>query len=213
MPPGEKPIIVFGQDEAIYNQNASNTSHWVGPNGERPLLPKNNGIGKMISAFQCRETGWGIYLSSEQLLRVNDRHRGTQYFDTKAAADDVGSSNKSPLTGSLFICTFEFCGTNGYWTGSHAIIQVEDCIDSAKEVFGDRVEIVFLFDHSSGHSKKRTNGLDVKVMYKSWVSKIMRPTSIEKGFVGSFYNYSPARFVIILVKYGQFPEMVSGFIR
>ena len=93
VPPVERPIIVFGQDEAIYSQNASNTSHWVGPNGERPLLPKNYGIGKMISAFQCRETGWGVHLNNEQLLRVNVRCKGTQYFDTKAAAD-VGSRDK-----------------------------------------------------------------------------------------------------------------------
>ena len=45
-PPGVKPIIVFGQDEAIYNQNSTNTSHWVGPNGERPLLPKNKWNGE-----------------------------------------------------------------------------------------------------------------------------------------------------------------------
>ena len=43
---------------------------------------------------------------------------------------------------SPFIHTFKFGGTNGYWTGNHAISQVEDCIDCAKEVFGDRVEIV-----------------------------------------------------------------------
>ena len=67
-PPGEKPIIAFDQNETIYNQNASNTSHWVGPNGERPLLPKNDGIGKIISTFQCRETGWGVHLSNEQLI-------------------------------------------------------------------------------------------------------------------------------------------------
>ena len=89
---------------------------------------------------------------------------------------------------SPFICTFKFGGTNGYWTGNHAIIQVEDCIDCAKEVFGDRVEIVFLFDHISGHSKKRTNGLDVKVMNKSWGGKIMRRTLIENCSVGQFYS-------------------------
>ena len=80
----------------------------------------------MISAFQCRETGWGVHLSNEQLLRVNDRCKGTQYFDTEAATDVLGSINKIALMSSPFIRTFEFGGTNGYWTGNHAIIQVED---------------------------------------------------------------------------------------
>ena len=136
-------------------------------------------------------------MSNEQLLRVNDRCKGTQYFDTKAAADVLGSINKIALMRSPLICTFEFGGTKGYWTGSHAIIQVEDCIDCAKEVFGDRVEIVFLFDHSSGHSKKRTNGLDVKGMNKSWGGKIMRPTLIENGSVGQFYSPNNPAMVLI----------------
>ena len=69
--PGEKPIIIFGQDKAIYNQNSSKTYQWVGPNSERPLLPKNNGMGKMVSAFQSRESGWGIEMTDEQLHQVN----------------------------------------------------------------------------------------------------------------------------------------------
>jgi len=68
--PGEKPIINFGQDKAIYNQNSSNTYQWVGPNGERPLLPKNNGMGKMVSGFQSRQSGWGIEMTNEQLHQV-----------------------------------------------------------------------------------------------------------------------------------------------
>ena len=34
---GAKPIIVFGQDEAIYKQNSSNFMQWVGLNGKCPL--------------------------------------------------------------------------------------------------------------------------------------------------------------------------------
>ena len=54
-----RPTIIFGQDEAVFNENSTNTMQWVGPNGERPLLPKNNGLGVMISAFQSCEFGWG----------------------------------------------------------------------------------------------------------------------------------------------------------
>ena len=89
---------------------------------------------------------------------------------------------------SPFFCTFEFGGTNGYWTGNHAIIQVEDSIDCVREIYADQFEIVFLFDHSSGHAKKRLDGLDVKGMNKSWGGKIMRSTMIEDGCVGPFHN-------------------------
>lgn len=89
-----------------------NTSHRVGPNGKRLPLPKNIGMSTMISAFQCSETGCGIHLSHKQLPRVNDMHCGTQYFDSNAARDVLGSSTKSSLTCSPFICKFEFSGTN-----------------------------------------------------------------------------------------------------
>jgi hypothetical protein len=119
---GAKPIIVFGQDEAIYNQNSSNFMQWVGPNGECPLLPKNNGMGKMISAFQSRESGWGVELSNAQLIEINRHQEGQHDFDQDAAKDVNGTTEKSPLTKLSFIRVFEFGGTNGYWTGSHTII-------------------------------------------------------------------------------------------
>jgi len=64
-PPGSKPIIVLGQDEAVFNENSTNSKQWVGPNGERPILPKNNGLGRMVSAFQSRDLGWGMVLPKE----------------------------------------------------------------------------------------------------------------------------------------------------
>ena len=59
-PAEEKPLIVFGQDESVYNQFSFNGVQWVRPDGKRSLLPKNNGVGKMVSAFQSRETGFGV---------------------------------------------------------------------------------------------------------------------------------------------------------
>ncbi len=84
----------------------------------------------------------------------------------KAARDINGTPEKSPLTESPFVGTFEFGGTNGYCTGHHTILQTEDCIDCLKVIFGEKYETVFLFDHSSGHAKKRLNGLNAKNMTK-----------------------------------------------
>jgi hypothetical protein len=33
---------------------------WVGPQGQRPLLPKSDGMSLMLSAFQSRETGFVV---------------------------------------------------------------------------------------------------------------------------------------------------------
>jgi len=204
--PGKKAIIVFGQDEAIYNQNTTNTMQWVGPGGERPLLPKNNGMGKMISAFQSRDTGWGIKISRQQLIEINKQREGNHYFDRDAATDIHDTTEKRALTESPFVRTFEFGGSNGYWTGSHTIIQTEDCIDCLKVLFGEKYETVFLFDHSSGHAKKRLNGLDAKKMTKGWGGKPMRPTLIEQmdGFVGPFYDANNPR----MVRIGEEQSMV-----
>ena len=50
-PPCSKPIIVLGQDEAVFNENSTSLKQWVGPNRERPIFPKINGLGWMVSAF------------------------------------------------------------------------------------------------------------------------------------------------------------------
>ena len=74
--PKSKPLIIFGQYEVIFNQFCMKNSQWVGPNGERALLPKNSGCGIMIPAFQCRELGFGLDLSEEELKGVNKMRKG-----------------------------------------------------------------------------------------------------------------------------------------
>jgi hypothetical protein len=39
----EKPLIIFGQDKAIFKQYLLNLKHWIGRKGERPLVPKDEG--------------------------------------------------------------------------------------------------------------------------------------------------------------------------
>ena len=52
-PAEDKPLLTFGHDECIYKQFIFSNKAWVGPNGETVLIPKDKGIGIMISAFQC----------------------------------------------------------------------------------------------------------------------------------------------------------------
>jgi hypothetical protein len=62
-PPKTKPLMIFGQDESVYSQFLLGNRQWVGPQGQRPLLPKTDGLSLMVSALQSRETGFGVHIS------------------------------------------------------------------------------------------------------------------------------------------------------
>ena len=82
MPEGCKPIIIFGQDESIFNQFSSRGRQWTGPTGQRAIMLKSSGVGLMISAFQSREVGL-INISDViivfSLLFVHHLHRHNRY--------------------------------------------------------------------------------------------------------------------------------------
>ena len=93
------------------------------------------------------------------------------------------NTKKMPLTESPFVHKFEFGGGKGYWTGNHMILQVEDCIDCLRVLFTDQYNFAFLFDHSSGHAKKRVGGLSVSAMNKGFGGEKLRSTLIKKSKV------------------------------
>ena len=72
-PPGCKPLVSFGHDESIYKQFLILLKTWIGPDGEKNIAPKDDGLGVMISAFQSREFGFGVVVSEEQLKEVNEK--------------------------------------------------------------------------------------------------------------------------------------------
>ena len=75
---------------------------------------------------------------------------------------------KEELKESPFIKYFEFGMDNeGYWGCSHMVTQLEDCVDCVKVMY-PQFDFIFLFDHSSGHSKKRIGGLDASSMNKEF---------------------------------------------
>ena len=191
-PVGSKIVMYVGQDEAIFKQFLFLTKMWVGPNGERPLLPKDEGTGTMISAFISREHGLIREVSPEILAQVNLQRDGEKYADQDAAIEINGSPNKQPLTfdKSPFLVYFEY-GENkeGYWAYSNMVLQFEDAVDVLK-IMHPEFEYVFLFDHSSGHAKQRPDGLNQHRMNRAFGGKTppMRNTLIieEEGFLGQF---------------------------
>jgi hypothetical protein len=64
------------------------------------------------------------------------------------------------------------------------VCQLDDCVDVLNVLFGEQYELLFLFDHSCGHDKKRTDGLIVKNMEKMYGGKQpkMRSTEIQNTY-------------------------------
>ena len=165
----------------------------VGPSGEQPLLPKDEGIGTMISAFICCEHGLTRKFSAQVLDEVNFQRQGKQYADQDSAIKILGSVNKRPLTGDMspFLAFFEYGEKReGFWAYNNMVVQFEDAVDFLK-VMHPAVDFVFLFDHSSGHSKQRPDGLNQHRMNRLFGGKnagAMRNTMIEdkEGYLGAF---------------------------
>ena len=78
-----RPVMFIGQDEAIYIQFLFLSKMWVGPKGERPLLPKDEGTGSMISAFVCREHGLLQQIPINILAEINLRCLGKNYGEER----------------------------------------------------------------------------------------------------------------------------------
>ena len=62
-----------------------------------------------------------------------------------------------------FVREFEY-GTNrdGYLSYENLIIQLEDCIDVTKGIYGNNFILQFMVDHSCGHDWQLEDGLNVK---------------------------------------------------
>ena len=185
---GEKALMIFGQDESVYSQFLLGSRQWVGPLGQRPLLPKTDGLSLMISALQSRETGFGVEISRVQMEEINESRHGKTYVDVDAAMAIHGQAAKKDLKKSPFVVYFELGANNeGYWTYNHMAIQFEDCVDCLRVLY-PHFDFAFLFDHSQGHAKKLVNGLDAYSMNRGYggVQPRMRESIIkqEDGYLG-----------------------------
>ena len=167
--PLDKILIVFGQDESVFKAFAMNKSSWV-IDGMVPKREKGEGPGLMVSAMQSYEFGFGLELSADELAQVNAVRLGEHYCDTAAAIELTGTSLKPPLKSSPFVMYFELGkAKSGYWGYNHMQSQLEDCVDVLRVVCKGSAdgtdkfmfEFAFEFDHSSGHSKQRADGLSV----------------------------------------------------
>ncbi len=118
----------------------------------------------MISAMQCREFGFGLEMSREQLEKVNQFRQGKKYADEEAAKARRGSEYKTALTCSPFIIEFSYgVQEQGYWNYKHMVIQFKYCMDSLTTLYPE-FDYLFLFDHSCGHDKQREDEKKQKII-------------------------------------------------
>ncbi len=70
------------------------------------------------------------------------------------------------------------------------IVQLEDYIECFAVTCNDEYDFVFLFDHSSGHAKKRPNGLDASTMNKGHNGILQDPSPIKQymRYLIEFHN-------------------------
>jgi hypothetical protein len=73
-----KMLIIWGHNEAIVKQFAL-TKKMEGPNRETAIVPKDEGAGIRISAFQSRESGFGQQMSKQELTLVKAYCRDKTY--------------------------------------------------------------------------------------------------------------------------------------
>jgi hypothetical protein len=158
---------------------------WTAPDGSCGLIPKDEGLGVMLSAFVSREFGFGMKLSQEELIIVN-RFRACQenklYKDTAAANDKLGSDLKAELTESPFVKEFEYGASDsakGYWCYEWMHLQLEDCVDVIQALYL-QFDFVFMVNHSCGHDRKRPDGLSANEIRKGFggAQAKMRSTKI-----------------------------------
>jgi hypothetical protein len=187
-----RPIIFIGQDECVFSQYSFSSKTWKGPKGESKLVPKSEGESLMISGFQSRVFGLGLgrEITNDEHQQINARRNlpeYNEYLSAEAAMELNGTVKKEDLPKSdPFLRKFELGkDKDGYWNYFRMSLQLEDVVDCLVILYPD-CDFVFLFDQSSGHAKKRKDGLNAAVMNVQWGGKqpLMRPTVLVEGCLG-----------------------------
>ena len=142
---------------------------------EFSLVPKDEGMGFMVSLIVSRDFGIGFqkFWNKDISKKVNEYRRGKKYHDKEAAIAALRHTEKKDLLQDPFVRIFEYghgVTKQGYWTYDHMVCQCEDCIDVLTCVFDRQFDYCILLDHSQGHDRKKTDGLNMEKMTKGYSS-------------------------------------------
>ena len=85
-----RPMMIIGQDESAFTQYLLRAKTWVGPSGQRPLLPQSESDGNMMSVFISRVFGFGRVLTEDQSARINyPRCHGSTRYNQQVALHKI----------------------------------------------------------------------------------------------------------------------------
>jgi hypothetical protein len=131
--------------------------NWVSPCGTWVLVPKDEGQGVIVFAFQSREFGFGFIMSPEQLQQVNDMRRGKKCKDEEAAISRLGKAYKKDLLKSPFIKEFEYGASNeGYWYYDHMVLHLRMLLTASLHCICSTITCSCLIIHAGIRSKEKT---------------------------------------------------------
>jgi hypothetical protein len=188
-----RPVICVGEDESAFSQYAFSTKSWKGPNGEQKLLPKGEGETLMVAGFMSRQFGLGKHLTEEHLIAINryrNERRRNYMADVEAIAVHGKSEKKDLIDNSPFIRFLEVgAEKEGFWNYNNMAIMTEDLVDCLQVLYPVH-DIMLYFDQSSGHCRKRHDGLNIVGMNGDWggAQQKMRDTRIIEGCLGPYPN-------------------------
>ena len=103
---------MFGQDECIFKQFSFTPKAWALPNGQKVVIPKDEGARIMISGLVSMEFEFEMEISHNDIEKVNRKQQGSKYSDEKAAETINGNTNKQPLKDSPFMFHFDYGATS-----------------------------------------------------------------------------------------------------
>jgi hypothetical protein len=96
----KKPLIMFGQDECIFKQYLFGSKQWFLPDGTTILLPKDEGMGIMMSSFCLRKFEYRFDFTPKRMTVVNEfrmRSENNRYKDHDASTAIIGKNEKKRL--------------------------------------------------------------------------------------------------------------------
>ena len=151
----ERPVICLVQDEEILKQYIFTKKLW-NYKGKCQLVPKDEGYGIIILAFQYQEFVFGYPLTITYLQTINEYCTiHPKYVDTEAETTILGHNHKEPITmgSNNFYQNFEYGAiAEGYCTYDRMVLQLQDCVDILKDIHTG-VYLIFLFDSAYGHDR------------------------------------------------------------
>ena len=170
-----RPKVIMGQDESAIKQYSFSNTCWYNHQGSTKLRPKTDGIAIMLSAVVSRMFVMGLPLNEIELGEINERrmsHKWKHYMSAESALEVHGTTLKKPLTSKHALIEYFDLGmqNDGYWGYHHMALQCEDVLEILSVKY-PHCDFVLLMDHSTGHMRKRKDGLDAKQLGKYWGGK------------------------------------------